>query len=306
MDIRQLKYFETLVRRKNFTKAAEELFISQPSLTNTIKQLEKELEFKLFERTTRIISLTESGEIFYNHVISILQVYNLALKDMEEIKLVGKGIVTIGVIESSRFWLPKIIRSFSVKYPEIKINFKNIIRPKDVETALVNYDIHFAITTHPITNPNLERYELFQEEFVILLPAHHPLSKDKSIDLSMLEDDIFIQFSNGYQIRDDFLKICYTAGFKPKGLYEVDDFETAFSLVENGLGVALIPESYFKYTPKKLDSISYLRLINPAPIRKVYISFHQKRYLTPAAHELITLVQEFFEGRGENQIADSE
>ncbi|WP_368652802.1 LysR family transcriptional regulator [Ornithinibacillus sp. 4-3] len=295
MDIRQLKYFDSLVRNKKFTKAAEELFISQPSLTNMIKKLEKELGFKLFERTTREISLTESGELFYKHTQNIMQVYDLTLKEMEEIKFVGKGKITIAVLESSNFWLPKVIKTFAEKYRELKINFKNIIFWEDVEKALLNYDIHFAITNHQTNNPNLVHYELYQDELIILLPETHHLSKKRAVAFNDLKDEIFINFSKGFQIREDFLKLCLEAGFNPKSIYEVNDFDAVCSLVENELGIALMPESYFKYAPQKLEKLSYTRIKDPTPTRSVYISFHKQRYLTPATHDLITLVKKFFE-----------
>lgn len=185
MDIRQLKYFDSLVRNKKFTKAAEELFISQPSLTNMIKKLEKELGFKLFERTTREVHLTEPGELFYKRTQNILHVHDLTLKEMDEIRQMGKGEIIIGVIESSNFWLPKVVKKFAEKYPDLRIRFKNIIRWKEVEEALINYNIHFAITTHETNNPNLVYYCLYQEEFIVLVPEKHPLSQKRKLHLAI-------------------------------------------------------------------------------------------------------------------------
>ncbi|MDN4608107.1 LysR family transcriptional regulator [Sporosarcina highlanderae] len=98
MDIRHLKYFESIARNKNFTKAAEELFISQPSLSNMIKKMEENFGSKLIERTTREVILTEMGEALYVHAKKILGLYTITLKEMEEIKKIGKGEIHIGII----------------------------------------------------------------------------------------------------------------------------------------------------------------------------------------------------------------
>ena len=109
MDIRHLKYFDSLVRNKSFTKASEELHISQPSLSNQIKTLEQELDFKLFERSTKNVNLTESGQVFYKYVIRVLKEFNNLYKEMNNIKDVGTGVLNIGMVDSVKYWIPQVI-----------------------------------------------------------------------------------------------------------------------------------------------------------------------------------------------------
>ncbi|WP_179714368.1 LysR family transcriptional regulator [Bacillus oleivorans] len=274
MDIRQLHYFEKVARNMKMTKAAEELHISQPSLTNVIKAMEREFGFTLFDRSTRSMALTESGQILYNHAQKILHHFDIFLKDMEEIKQVGKGEITINIIESSRNWIPLVILAFQKKYPEIKFNLKNVVRAKDVEEALINYDIHFALVTHHIENNGLACFPIFSEDIVLLTSKVHPFSHLQSIDLTELRNQNFINYESGFQIQKDFIDACKSANFEPKGTYEVGDLETACSLVKRGLGVTIIPESYVKYSMQNEANLSTVKLKNPSPKRTVYIGLN--------------------------------
>lgn len=291
MDIRQLKYFESIARHQNFTKAAEELYISQPSLSNMIKKMERDFGFKLIERSTREVLLTEMGEVLYEHAKKILGMYTNTLKEMDEIKNIGKGEVHIGIIESSRFWLPSIINSFSNEYPNVKINFRNIIRPNEIIEALKSYDIHFAITVNEIQDPVLTCYPIFNEKFVLLTNKEHHLSDKTTIDLIEIQNENFIQYPTEYQIQQVFLQACKQTNFTPRGMYVVDDLELACSLVEFNLGVTVVPESYLKFSPQRLSKLHIVQISNPTPTRKVYISLIKNRYLPPTINSLLRLFE---------------
>lgn len=289
MDIRQLKYFESIARNKNFTKAAEELFISQPSLSNMIKKMEKDFGFTLIERTTREVLLTEMGEVLFDHAKKILDMHSITLKEMDEIKNIGKGEIHVGIIESSRFWLPSIMHSFSNEYPNVKINLRNIIRSKEIIEALKSYDIHFAITVNEIQDPAVACYPIFNEEFVLLTNKDHSLNEKTMIDLIEIENENFIQYPTEYQIQQVFLQACNQTNITPNGMYVVDDLELACSLVEFGLGVTVIPESYLKFSPQRMAKLHKIKINNPTPKRKVYVSLMKNRYLPPTVIDLLQL-----------------
>jgi len=292
LDIRKLKYFESIARNKSFTKAAEELYISQPSLSAMIKKMEEDFGSKLIERTTREVVLTEIGEVLYEHAKELLGLYTVTVKEMEEIKNIGKGEIHIGIIESSRFWLPNIIHSFSKVYPNVKIHFRNIIRSKEIIEALKSYDIHFAITVNEIQDAALTCYPIFHEQFLLLTKKDHLLSGKKTINLLDIQNENFIQYPSEFQIQQVFLKACQQANFKPNGMYVVDDLEFACSLVEFGLGVTVIPESYLNTSPQRMAKLHTIQLRNPTPTRTVYLSFIKNRYLPPTVNDLLGLVGE--------------
>ncbi|MGC4376914.1 LysR family transcriptional regulator [Fictibacillus sp. Mic-4] len=292
MDIRHLKYFESVVRHKNFSKAAEELHVSQPSLSNTIKSLEKELGCKLLERTTREVGLTESGAVFYQHVLGILSQFEHVQKEMKEVKYTGAGTLKIGIIESSKYWIPKIIIKIRTKYPNVHIKIKEMIGMRDIEEALNRHDVHLSIAPQKIEHSHLKFIPIYNEEYVLVTPQNHPFCHLKSINLSGLENENLILSQPGYPSYQKITEACRTAGFDPKSTYEVERLEMACSLAEAGLGVSILPENYLKYS--SLSGINILKLTNPTPNRMVYMAYHSNRYLPPVVQDAMSFIIHFF------------
>lgn len=291
MEIRHLKYFESLVRNQSFTKAAQELHISQPSLSNIIKTLEEELECKLLERNSREVNVTESGQVLYRHACHILQDFNNVTREMSDVKNVGRGVINIGMLESSKYWIPKVIRQFQSIYPSLNINFMEM-GSNSVEKALADYEIHFGITSAQQSG-QFKSIEIYQEEFVLIAPPFHRLANTTSIDLANLKDEKLIQFPTNFHISNILLNNTQTLDFELHGFYKVERIETARILVEAGLGLTIVPENYLKYSP--VQGIHIVRLKKPTPIRKVYVTYDEHRYLPPAVKDLISLIKSFFE-----------
>ncbi|MFC7392145.1 LysR family transcriptional regulator [Scopulibacillus cellulosilyticus] len=295
MEFRQLKYFACVARNRKYTTAAEQLHISQPSLSNAIKTLEKELDCQLIERTTREVKLTEAGEVFYKHACHILNEVQHAQMEMKEVKDIGKGEISIGVIESAKFWMPKIIKLFRETYSNVSIKIKELIEFKQIEEALISYDIHFGITPRSAESSKLKSIPIYQENFVLIVPPDHPLKNSNTVSLIKVKSENLILSQQGYQTRQNILEACRKAGFEPKGLYEIERFETARSLVESGLGISILPENYLKYAP--LSGIHLLKIVNPTPKRNVYLTYHTERYLPPAVYHFMSLIKSFFDSK---------
>ena len=146
MDIKQLNYLDALVRTKNYTRAAKELYISQPSLSIAIKNFEKEVGFKIFERSIDGIILTEQGEELYQKSKHLLNGFSYVEEEIERIKNRGNEQLKIGVIESFRRYLPNLIQDFLSKNP--KMNITLIERNStEVLNELLNFNIHFRVFT---------------------------------------------------------------------------------------------------------------------------------------------------------------
>ena len=142
MDLKQLNYFVYVVDHMSFSKAAQKLHISQPSLSNAIKNLESELGFQLLERTTRNIRLTEAGEVLYDRALHLLLEMEIVEKEMEEVKLVGKGELQIGMIESVKHWIPKVIHQYNKEFPNMHIKLTEVLGGDDVKSSLRKYETH--------------------------------------------------------------------------------------------------------------------------------------------------------------------
>ncbi|WP_438315800.1 LysR family transcriptional regulator [Sporosarcina sp. FA9] len=292
MDLKQLNYFVQIVEHMSFSKAAHKLHISQPSLSNAIKNLESELGFQLLERSTRTIKLTEAGNVLHGRALHLLLEMDIVEKEMKEVKLIGNGELEIGMIESVKQWIPKVIVHYNEEFPNMKIKLMEVLSGEDVKSSLRKYETHAIITNQPIHESDIETVPLYNENLVLVVHKSHPLANKKSIELKELENDSFIITSEGFQTRDDVLKTFQFEQATPLIKYEISRFETALSLVRENLGIALIPESYLEGSQD--NEMIHKKIDSPSLNRTVYLTYMKNRYLSPAVLGFIEGTKEYF------------
>ncbi|GKV66210.1 MULTISPECIES: LysR family transcriptional regulator [Sporosarcina] len=292
MDHRSLVYFTTLIEEGSFTQAAKALFISQPSLSSAIKKFEDTVGLKLIDRSTRNISLTKEGEIMYEEAKKLLSHFNYFQKEAIRLKEDGPLELHIGLIESVRFWLPKLLASYSTIHPDIHIKLLEVLGFAQVEAALKNYQIHLAITNQLFESEEIEMSPIYTERLVALLPQGHPLQHTEHLSISDLKGEEFIICKEGFQTRNDILNEFRKSGIKPTIHFEIERFETACALVEEGLGITIVPENYLRKPDH--PSLTVKKLTNSNLSRTVYIAYMKNRYLPPVIEEFIETTKEFF------------
>lgn len=293
MEHRLLLYFTTLIDQGSFTKAAEILHISQPSLSTAIKKLEAYMELTLLERTTRKISLTQEGETLYIEAKKLLNHFQHVTNEMTRLKTNGPLKLQIGLIESVKFWLPKVVSSFSKSHQDIRIKLVEVLGLNQVESALQNYQIHLAITNQHFENEEIATIPIYKEDLVAVLPFGHPLEHVKNLSIQHFENERFIICQEGFQTRQDILNEFRKSGISPDIFFEIERFETACSLVAEGLGITIVPENYIKasFTPLPF-SVRPIENYNLS--RTVYIAYMKKRYLPPVVQSFMKITKEFF------------
>lgn len=292
MEINQLRYFVTLVEQSTYTIAASILHISQPSLSMAIKKLEKDLGLILIDRSTRNANLTKEGKILYQEAKNLLSHFKHVEDEMTRLKEQGPLELSIGLIESSKFWAPKVLKHFKEEYQDVRIKIMDVLSLDDVIRVLSNFDIHLAITNQFINSEDIEVIPIYEEKLVALLPPLHPLAENNDIKISDLEGEDFIVCKEGFQTRSDILNAFRKSGIKPNIQIEIERFETACSMVEESLGITVVPENYVRYLK---HSTFHIKPINDSNIsRTVYLAFIKNRYLPPLVHRFISLTQEFF------------
>ncbi|OKL36066.1 LysR family transcriptional regulator [Domibacillus mangrovi] len=292
MDFRQMRYFVAVVNEKNFSKAAEKLHLSQPSLSNAIMKLENEIGFPLLERNTRSLRLTDSGEVIYKRSVEFLKQYDRLQKEMEEIQEIGNGKLSIGMIESSKHWMPKVILQFKRSYPSVQIQLSEVLGGEEVQKSLLDYETHVVITNQPIVHQDVNTIPIYQERLVLLLHEKNPLGEKKIISMKDLENEAFIISTIGFQTRRDILNAFEKERAEPNIMYESERFETVCSLVEEGLGVTIIPENYIRYS--NFSAIRTRQIDSDELQRTVYLTYSKSRYLPPFVHSFCKEIRGFF------------
>jgi DNA-binding transcriptional LysR family regulator len=292
MEFIQLRYFKTLVEEVTYTRAAMKLHISQPSLSTAIKKLENEIGFTLIDRTTRSSNLTKEGEILYQEAKMLINHFEHVSGEMFRLKKEGPLELAIGIIESTNFWLPEVLKQFKSEYQNVHIKLAEILSPKDVATALNNYEIHLALTNQYINDKEINAIPIYDEQLVALLPPEHPLQYKSLIAMKDFTNDALIICKEGFQSRTDILTAFRKAGVNPNIQFEVERFETACKMVEVNLGLTILPRNYVSENKHALYHIREIHDGNMS--RTVYLAYMKNRYLPPIVNRFTTLVKYYF------------
>lgn len=277
----------------NFSKAAEKLHISQPSLSNAIKKLEQEIGSPLLKRNTRNLQLTEAGELLYERAKVILKNMEVLKIEMDEVIVHGTSEVTIGVMESIKHWLPKVIANYKRDYPQMMIHLVDILGSKRVKKSLKSYKTHVIITNQRMDDDELEVQSLYKERLVAVLPLNHPLAEKDRLTFADLCNEPFIISTEGFQTRLDILSAFERANVKMNIQYEIERFETAVSLVRENLGITILPENYLQGPTAK--TIVQKEIDGPNLQRNVYLVSLKNRHLPLAIRHLLANIVQFFE-----------
>ena len=254
MELRQLRYFTALAEELNFTRAAERLHISQPPLSAQIAQLESELGVKLFDRTSRKVSLTDAGATFLRDVRVIQTRLKEATQRVQDIHSGLAGRIEIGV-SGSHFLgpLPQCISDLAKAYPDIDVVL-NEMAPNDQLEALREQRIDVSISRQIIEDEVLCSEALWPDPLWVALPRGHALAGDTGVlSLSALAGEQFIMLRRDTsRFAQQIFNACLQKGFTPNVVHAVSEVPAQLSLVSAGLGVAVVPGSTRRYQANTL------------------------------------------------------
>ena len=261
ITIEQIQYFLAVKKYNGFSTAANELCISQSSLSKQIKALEKELDTTLFDRNSRVTSLTEAGKEFYIYALKFLDDYNNIIQVMRKHSSSKKFTLKLGTIAVlTQYGLTSTIASFKNNYPNIDINIF-----EDENDAILNMLIKSEIDFAIVRDFNLPRDSfdvtpLAEDELVVVTSNNHPFTKKKYISFNDLKNENFIICAKS-GVFDICVKECNKLGFTPNVVHNINKIETILGLVSEGLGITLIVNNVLK--PFSNSNISVHPLKNP-------------------------------------------
>lgn len=291
MQLKQLQYFYVLGKMEHCTKAAEKLYITQPSLSHAISELEKELGTPLFEKEGRNIHLNKYGQSFLPHVEKALSELEIGEKKLLKLKNPTEDNIHLGYLyRLGDHFVPKIISAFSCK-PEYKdINFSfNQGNTQNLIDGLKNEKFDLVFCSHVENEPDIDFLPIIEEELVVIVAKDHPLSKLKSVTLEEIAPYPFISFSHKSGLRpiiDDVLK---NANIEPKIISETELDTAIAGLVQINLGIAILP----KMPVLKDFAVKILKLKDHIPKRLIYLARVSKRYHTPAMNSFQNFVIDY-------------
>jgi LysR family hydrogen peroxide-inducible transcriptional activator len=240
MEIHQLRYFCAIIRAGSFTRAAEQLGIAQPSLSQQIKKLEKDLGTKLFERLGRSVRLTSSGEGLHQMALGILQQVAEAESRIAALSE-GYDSLRVGVIPTIMpYFIARKIGDFLQHCPRVNPQFIEETTSQLVE-ALQAGEIDLAVLSLPVAKVDIVCSELFREELLLVVPPTHRLSGRPVLNLQDLRSERLLLLKEGHCLRDDVLTACTRAKAELRSVFETNQMESIFELVRSGFGLSVVP-----------------------------------------------------------------
>jgi len=288
MEMNQLRYVVAAARTGNFSRAAEQCRVSQPSLSQQIQKLEEELGERLFDRLKRQTKLTAHGEAFVRRAVRILEEAEMALREASDARSLLSGALTIGVLPTiAPYLLPKAIGAFARKYPGVEIVVEEDTTAQLLR-HLTTYEIDFALASDPIEDSRFEIKELFTEELLLALPPGHPLTRKRTIPAAALEGEKLIIMREGHCLGDQVLGFCEHRDTRPAISFRSAQLETIHALVAAGLGLSLIPEMAARI--KRPNALEYRSIQAPRPERKILAVWPRQRPLARAARAFLELM----------------
>jgi DNA-binding transcriptional LysR family regulator len=289
INFRQLEVFRAVAESCSFTRASHVLFISQSTVSQHIRELEDSLRVKLFDRNRRNVSLTRAGERLLEHGRAVFQLLAEAENYTRTTTDPYSGTLSFGCASTTLLYhLPPILMEYMQRYPnvELKISDGTI---EEIAAQIWSQSLDLALVVLPFSSPGLVKVPLFDERFVVAVPASSPLANRPRLELQELAGERFIlhrQTQNTRRLVDRFL---FKHRLTPKVGVELRETEAIKAMVKRGLGVSILPASAF-LEPKQHPDIKIFPLPPKEIKRTLAVVFPKLKAPRPPARELIQLL----------------
>jgi DNA-binding transcriptional LysR family regulator len=246
MEFKQIEYFLKVVDMGSFSAAADELYISQSSLSKKIMALEKELGCALFDRSKRKIAITPAGKAFLPHARNLDTEYQSTLVDVTPYKTAPTlSIIAIPVI--AQYGIAAHLARFRQAYPETQLALEER-EAVAILPALNNRQFDLAFLRDNYLDKAIYNYiEVAHDQFLVALSRQHKLANRRSLTLAELADENFIMFDKGTVVHELTVDACHSAGFEPRIFYASLRVESILGLVASNSGIALMMQKIFEY-----------------------------------------------------------
>lgn len=289
VDLRRLRQFVILAETGNVSRAAESLNMAQPALSISIRKLEGELGVALFVREPRGVSLTPSGRAALSEARLTLFHADAFAQIAVGAALGTRGRLRLSFVASATYGLlQRLVPPFRNDYADVTLVLSEATSSTTILTALEEDRLDVGIVRTPLlASANVDLVELESDVFILALPREHPLAGRMSAPLEAVRGDLFVMYDLVLApgIRSAAMLACQQAGFYPRIGQEALQVPTILSMVESGLGVALVPSVMRRY---KSDLIAYCELENPPPAARISLSLATvKSPATPATKSFV-------------------
>ena len=253
MELRHLRGFLAVAQEQSFTRAAHLLHMAQPPLSQRIRELETELGVRLFERCTRRVQLTQAGKTFLEGVQTLFLQLDKAVADCRRTGSGETGEVRVGYTgRASQLLLPRLMLAFRQRYPDVLMDIQGPHPTGTLREMLLQEQLDVALCFLPLRDERIATHGFVRSEFVLAMPANHPLAQRPDVPLAALADEPFVGYpaNQGFHLRGAMDAACAAAGFTPRVVRESATSQVLMCLIVAGTGVSIVP--------RELESLEHL------------------------------------------------
>jgi LysR family hydrogen peroxide-inducible transcriptional activator len=269
MNLNDLRYVVAVADHRSFRRAAEDCFVSQPTLSAQIRKLERELGVQLFERTSQGVLLTAAGEQVLAHARTIVDeaeaIRATALRATDP----ESGPVRLGIFPTlGPYLLPHVVPALHRRFPRVEL----LLTEEKTEVVLAGLragTLDVGVLAAPVEVAHLHEEILFEEDFVLALPADHPLGARDEVTLDAIADERLLLLEDGHCLREQALSVCSLAGAHEREDFRATSLETLRQMVAAGVGITLLPELSVEPPVAPNDAIALVHFAAPAPRRTI-------------------------------------
>jgi LysR family transcriptional regulator, cyn operon transcriptional activator len=290
VKLRQLQYFLAAAETLQFTKAAEQLFITQPTLSHQIAQLEGTIGMPLFDRIGKSVRLTEAGRLFKTYAARALKELEAGQTALAELDGLVRGTLIIGVIQSfSRTLLPPVLGEFLGRYPNIRLRVEEMTAP-GIEHRLVEGALDLGIAFAPSMMEDTEVEPILEERLLLVVGRDHPLAQRRTVRLAELDRRPMALLGAEFSTRRLIDRYFAEAGAQPDVICETNSIEVMLGAVMQSRLATIIPEKAL--SGDKGANIRVLPLGSPTPVRTSALLWPRHRFRTLAARTFAGMIRE--------------
>ena len=294
MELHQLRYFVAIAETGNFTRAAERSHITQPSLSQQILNLEREVGHKLFHRLGRKAVLTEAGTTFLERARKILFEVENATKELKDHPALDRRITVGAVPTVAPYLVAPLVARCRETHPNLLIHVREDFR-SNLSRAVVEGELDLAVVTLPVKDHRLSIEPLMSEPLLLVVNKGHPLTGRSEITANDLAEETFVTMGDSSTLAAQVRSFCGDHNFSPKVGYRCAQVSTLKLFVSMGAGISILPQ--VARLPADRETLTYLRLTGSAPTRELAVIRHLQRYQSRGAEQFLSVLRDYARAR---------
>lgn len=292
MDLKSLKILVEIVQSQSFSLAADHLFMTQPSVSKAIRNLEQELGTALFKKgeagRKREAGLTYSGELIYQHALSMLNEQKNMYDSIQQVQSLKKGKLTLGLPPLGSVLFSSLIALFHKHYPDIQLSFLEV-GANSIEEALADKRVDVGILLGNL-RPTFASIQVMDSPMCLLSKKDSQWKNKNKINLIELKEESFLLFSDTFTLNNIIVKAANAVGFEPKVVCKSSQWDFIAKMIESNMGIALLPQVYCEQLNTSKFNIS--KLVHPTLNWRLSMAWNTTVAMSPATRAWLNIVEE--------------